>query len=209
MEGLSLARADEVELLLFMGERFRDSIAALHHYVESGAPLEDYARYSIFLSRLDSVFRAGSVVVVDEYLISKFGRSYFSQKSSVSDQALVENALELASLFERSFEIIAMSHASLNPVFLPYSGLVGGADADIIFDSTLLDLKSTMKLGYSSEDWAQVLGYAAMARASGLPIEHVGIYFARYGLNMIIPLTGEVADLLPSYLGAILSAAEN
>jgi hypothetical protein len=100
-----------------------------------------------------------------------------------------------------------MAHAVLNPVFGPYSAAVGGADADLIFDSTLLDIKSTVSLGYKAADWAQVFGYAAMARAIDIPVERAGIYFARYGLCVVITFSADLCAFLPLYLEAILDAA--
>lgn len=102
-----------------------------------------------------------------------------------------------------------MRQVSLNPIFEPYSSAVGGADADFIFDSTLIDLKSTSKLAYSTEDVAQIFGYAAMALATGKELERCGIYSARFGVTALIEISPVVKEFLSEYLSAILEAAEH
>jgi hypothetical protein len=209
MQGLDLARLREEELMVYLGDRLREAMTTQDAFIEGASPIEEYVPHTLFLARLDAVFRSGSVVIIDEFLRSVTGRSFFSQKSSVSDLELASNILSLAETFSDYFHDVRMSHIWLNPVFMPYSVRVDGADADFIFDSTLIDIKSTTKLGYSSEDWAQVLGYLAMARAIGMPIDRAGIYFARYALCALVLVTSEISDLLAQYLEAILIAAEH
>lgn len=81
----------------------------------------------------------------------------------------------------------------LNPTFGQYSDLVGGADADIILGTTLLDIKTTKHPKLTVGRWRQLVGYATLAklvREAGVgpyenaafpPIKRVGLYFSRYG----------------------------
>lgn len=207
LQGFELARAHEADLTRYLAERLQEALAALEGFVEGTRSLDEYVQHTVLLARLDAVFRSGSVVVIDEFLQSRWGRSYFSQKASVSDSELVTNVSHLADTFRHNFADVPLSHVSLNPVFGPYSNQVGGADADLIIDSTLLDIKSTTKLGYNAKDWAQVLGYLAMGRAVGMPIDRAGIYFARYGLCALVAVSADLSEFLPGYLEAILFAA--
>jgi hypothetical protein len=206
-EGLDLALQHEAELLDYMQDRLNAAIFAKDKFVDGDISMEQYAEHTLFMARLDVVFRAGSVGVVDEFLRSKAGKTFFSQRRSVDDDDLLRNIVKLGNAFTGVFGDVPMAHVSLNPVFMPYSGLVGGADADFIFDSTLLDIKSTVSLGYKTADWAQVLGYAAMARALEIPVKRAGIYFPRFGLCAMITLSADLSAFLPTYLEAILEAA--
>lgn len=206
LEGIELALGHESELLDYMRDRLNAAIAATDKFVGGDLSIAEYVPHTLFMARLDVVYRAASVGVVDEFLRWKVGKALFSQRRSVTDDDLLSNIVDLGGAFTGVFADVPMAHVSLNPIFMPYSGAVGGADADLIFDSTLLDIKSTVNLGYKTADWAQILGYAAMARATGIPIERAGIYFARFGLCAVITFTGELLAFLPTYLEAILDA---
>lgn len=76
----------------------------------------------------------------------------------------------------------------LNPVFAA-SREVGGADADLILDSTLIDFKVVKSMDAAFDYMLQLAGYAVLNVRGGIDIEpphkrpftHVGIYFARHG----------------------------
>ena len=129
--------------------------------------------------------------------------------TTLSTEELAISTLQLAKLFDQTIRYLPMRQVSLNPIFEPYSSAVGGADADFIFDSTLIDLKSTSKLAYSTEDVAQIFGYAAMALATGKELERCGIYSARFGVTALIEISPVVKEFLSEYLSAILEAAEH
>ncbi|PMP84059.1 MAG: hypothetical protein C0175_00720 [Caldisericum exile] len=206
-EGYKLAQEYEDELMQYIETNLDLAKEAMCEFSVGKLSLEKLVPYTIFLARLDAVFRAGSVVVVDTFLKSKFGKSYFSQKLTITDDQIADNVVQLAKIFEKYFKGIPMSHVSLNPVFLPYSCLVGGADADFIYDSTLIDIKAVTKFSYKGIDWAQVLGYAAMALAIDIEIKEAGIYFARYGKSAILKISPEMRGFLFKYLDSILETA--
>jgi hypothetical protein len=95
----------------------------------------------------------------------------------------------MGNLFSQQIVSIPMERVLCNPTFGEYSEAVGGAKADFIFDHTLIDIKSTIHLEYSKEMMAQILGYAVLANADNTPIDRVGIYFARYGVWAMLPLS--------------------
>ena len=74
----------------------------------------------------------------------------------------------------------------LNPLFTK-SGLVGGADADMILDDTLIDIKTTKSLKFTQEMYSQLLGYYALDTGKR-KITHIGIYFSRYGIYHTVPV---------------------
>jgi hypothetical protein len=100
---------------------------------------------------------------------------------------------------------------ALNPTFGEGSRLVGGADADLLMDDILIDIKTTKRdyvdLGYVH----QLVGYLVLMRIGGMDglspdpvIERLGIYSARFGELWSMPLgvviSSENLDLLACWL---------
>jgi hypothetical protein len=65
--------------------------------------------------------------------------------------------------------------------------LVSGADADLILDDMLIDIKVTTKAGINREFFNQLMGYYTLNEIAGIEynfgktINKLGIYSARYG----------------------------
>lgn len=75
----------------------------------------------------------------------------------------------------------------LDPTF-GASGLVGGADVDLVLDNMLIDIKTTKFLQIKRDYINQLLGYYILSRIGGIngvPKQHkintIGIYFSRHG----------------------------
>jgi len=75
----------------------------------------------------------------------------------------------------------------LNPEFGEGTGLVRGADADLLLDDLLIDVKTTKHYALRSVDWHQLVSYAALnlyfpigGGTEPVPINRIGVYFARY-----------------------------
>ena len=67
-----------------------------------------------------------------------------------------------------------------NPVFRG-SRLVGGADADLICDGELIEIKSSKNPGVERDYLLQMAGYALLDLDDGYAVRTLGIYFARTG----------------------------
>jgi len=79
---------------------------------------------------------------------------------------------------------------------------VRGADADLLVDATLVDLKTTKTASVGADILRQLAGYAALQTMGGIetdgaphtsPFERVELYFARYGVTA----TWAIPDLFP------------
>ena len=72
---------------------------------------------------------------------------------------------------------------SYNPTFGEASMMVGGADADLLVGTTLVEIKTTVKWGYMWADAAQLVGYYVFAAMVGepWPISRLAIYRSRFG----------------------------
>ena len=75
----------------------------------------------------------------------------------------------------------------LNPTFGKASALVGGADADLVIDDALIDIKTTKLFQMKREYYNQLIGYYILYRISGIDgmptnhqIKRLGIYFSRF-----------------------------
>jgi hypothetical protein len=82
---------------------------------------------------------------------------------------------------------IPRSYCLLNPTFGNASQMVGGADADVIQDSTIIDIKCVAEPSIS-DVVTQLIGYTSLYSAGsidGLPIgegiDKIGVYYVRHG----------------------------
>jgi hypothetical protein len=92
----------------------------------------------------------------------------------------------------------------LNPTFGSASYLVGGADADMIIDGTLIDIKTTKAFAIEEKHYYQLMGYYILSviegdGASMYDIERLGIYFSRQAHLEVWPVRDMV---IPSRLPA-------
>ena len=82
----------------------------------------------------------------------------------------------------------------LNPTFGAGSELVGGADADLLIDDVLLDIKTTKEASLSQEYYNQLVGNYILWKIGGeigslkeCRISALGIYFSRHARLHTIP----------------------
>ena len=86
----------------------------------------------------------------------------------------------------------------LNPTFGMGSRAVGGADADLIIDDTLVDFKVLAKPMVKARDYRQAICYALMANRYGangedVAISNIGILQGRTGELVTWPLSESVS----------------
>lgn len=121
-------------------------------------------------------------------------------------------ALHAAVPFEH---FVARERVVLNPTFAQGSALVGGADADLLLDTRLIDINTVQDASLSLDELRQLAGYAALAqlgvisvpdspaseRELGGQVTSVGLYYARHGTLVEYP----VSELLrPEQWDAVL-----
>jgi hypothetical protein len=87
----------------------------------------------------------------------------------------------------------------LNPEFGEGTRLIQGADADLLLDDFLIDVKTTNDFSLRSLDWHQLIGYVALNQnfpigggTAPVAINRIGIYFARYNHLETWPLSDVV-----------------
>lgn len=92
----------------------------------------------------------------------------------------------------------------VNPTFL-YSKLYGGADADLIIDDILIDIKTTIVDQFTKDYIHQLIGYYTLCKLENKNINKIGIYFARHNHLELIDIDKLIKidefDELLSFIG--------
>ncbi|MGD9570001.1 MAG: hypothetical protein AB7V48_17095 [Sedimentibacter sp.] len=145
------------------------------------------------LAKLDIFFRSGCIDDLNKV-----------------DNADVEDLKYLYKLINPD-EWYAKSVCILNPTFNEASLLVGGADADIIIDDMLIDIKTTKKLELKKDYINQLVGYYILYKIEELhgikkkkkdiEILKLGIYFSRFGILKVFYIEDIInLDTLPQFI---------
>ena len=135
-------------------------------------------RYCIFLAELEKVFRAG---YRESSPLSGLRVKNAEILADWIDGSWLDDLRELSwRFYDHCGDLLALPSV-LNLVF-DGSAHVGGADADLIVDGTLLDLKTSIKAEFKPEWVWQLLGYALLDYSDDFQIAGIGLYMARQGL---------------------------
>jgi hypothetical protein len=197
---LALKYHTEVRKIL---ERYWDTAVSTHKkFLSDKASVADYAESALFLASLDAYRQATSPTVLDwafkdmNIVGQPKGKLFFNQNVAVDNLGnAVSDIVQQCQLFERWLEVNTIDRVVLHPTY--------GGEVDFIYDKTLVDLKTTKKLEWSADYWAQVRRYAAVALDSGQPIERIAIYYARFGATAVLEITPERKDQLAEWLKLI------
>ena len=131
---------------------------------------DDLLEACFFLSRLDFIFR-----------------NLFNYKISLEPEN-VKDLSDLRQLMKQCNidQFCPQEKIILNPTFGEGSKLVGGADADLIVDNLLIDVKTTIEQKLTRSIFNQLIGYYLLYLIGGIDnhkdskINKLGIYFSRY-----------------------------
>jgi hypothetical protein len=160
-------------------------------FLSSGRITDELVESALLLAQVDTIFRAK---VVDKNL------------GDVHKED-IEDLSKLISLIDLQF-FKASRLCLLNPTFGDASLLVGGADADLVIDDAIIDIKTTKNFGLDREDFNQLIGYFVLHEIAGFgnlaprqSITRVGIYFARFGYLHTIDLDGIIRpETFPNFV---------
>jgi hypothetical protein len=160
-------------------------------YLETHQVTDDLLKSSLLLAKLDVVYRAGKIPENLEQI----------------DEKDIEDLRNLLAIVEPS-TFKSSGVVILNPEFGLASALVRGADADLLIDDLLIDIKTVKEASLSQEYFNQLIGYYALSkieRIDGTPPQHaikrLGIYFSRYAHLYIMPIEEVIdAQRFPDFL---------
>lgn len=146
---------------------------ARHNYLNflsTGQFTDELLRSALLLGRLDPLTRRSDYVVEN---------LEFIDQGDIADLRNLINIVQ-PNVFRTQGRVL------LNPDFGPGSLLVKGADADLILNDCLIDIKTIKKLTLERKAFDQLLGYYTLSVIERRfepeiePINRLGIYFARY-----------------------------
>jgi hypothetical protein len=168
------------ELNQFVNSKFKECKKLYDDYVNSNINVSDaLLEACLFFGILDLYVRT-----------IRFDNEIITKPTSFDDIKDLRLLLENCNLdyFTPKKKIV------LNPTFGEGSVLVGGADADLIIDNTLIDIKVTKDLKITRQIYNQLICYYLIYLIGGVEkhedvrIENLGIYFARYNSLWTIPI---------------------
>jgi hypothetical protein len=164
---------------------------AYSDYIKSGEMNDEVIKCTILLAQLDAYFRA-------QFIGEDFG---------ITDYGDVADLRKLISLANPdSFK--ARGLCLLNPTFGEASKLVKGADADLVIDDALIDIKTTKRLEFTRAFYNELIGYYTLYKLGGIPnapvepkVESLGIYYSRYGELCTFPVASVIIEgKFPSFI---------
>lgn len=147
-------------------------------YLKTGRLEDDILTSAIFLAQLDIIYRVGKL----------------DPDTGKADPGDLEDLKNLVGAIKPDL-FKSKSVCMLNPTFGEGSMLVGGADADIVIDNVLVDIKTSKYLEFTREQFNQIVGYYILNRYSGrvggveeLKLSKLGIYYSRYSILHLLPI---------------------
>ena len=151
-------------------------------------------RYCIILSLFEQVYRS------DAYrrglLMQPTVKHTVEALLAIPQDSWVDDLGVLFTRFyHRHHSLLSKPHI-LNPTFMG-SAYVGGADADLVVDSCLIDIKTSTFPQMKAEYLHQLAGYLLLDFDDKLHIASLGIYMARQG----VLFTWSISDFLSQLTG--------
>ena len=176
-------------------ERYKKFLAS-----DAPQPARDLIESSVRLAYLENIYRAN---IVDDNAFKPL------------PEAILDDLQAMLDLL-RPEDFRATTRCVLNPTFGSASPLVGGADADLIIDDTLVDIKAVKHLELSREIFNQIVGYYVLSCIGGIDncppgkLSQIAVYYARYGLLHRIKISDFVVEArMPEFIEWFKEYAKN
>ena len=172
--GYSDRRSLETTAAALYFENVLNDAKRLHDsFTRTGEMTRELISISFKLATLDLVIRTGKIIPPPDVV-----------EGDIVD---MEN---LFKVLTNSGLLVPEKRAFLNPTFDKGSDLVSGADADLVIDDTLIDIKTTKSDSFTQDMYNQLLGYYALSSFKNDldGITRMGIYFSRYGTLRTVPV---------------------
>lgn len=147
-------------------------------YLKTGELNDELFCATLLLAQLDPIYRAG---IIDPHI-------------GTIDANDIQDLKNLVSLIDEN-KFKCRNVCVLNPTFGKAFALIGGADADLLIDDALIEIKTTKFLKLQRDDFDQLIGYYVLCligEIRGLPkkidINFLAIYFSRHAFLLKIPV---------------------
>lgn len=177
-ESALLLIADNPRLLALGQHIVSQAKDRLRDFLRTGQMNTELMESVLLLAQLDPIFRAG------------VGHEHVGHIHS-DDARDLKNLISIVDpgLFQTSKLCL------VNPTFGMASRMVSGADADLVIDDTIVDVKTTKSLELKRKYFDQLIGYYVLHEIAGVGeltpkprITNVAIYFSRYAYLLTLNL---------------------
>jgi hypothetical protein len=185
-----------VALLPDFGTSLRDALAELSPVGRSLPPDDEQSisRYCYLLGLFEELFRGGLQIRSPLYELAD--GATVNDLLALPPQIWIDDLCALSTAFAGDYPALADGRVILNPTFAG-SIEIGGADADLIVDGCLLDVKTTVDPKFTrTRVLYQLLGYALLDYDDRYEIDAVGVYLSRQALLLRWPLQPLLEQLL-------------
>lgn len=175
--------SDEADLAMFnkIKRILSEARNRYQAYLKTGKITKPLLTSALFLANLDIIYRTGRF---EDYV----------ELDAVSDEDIKDLRKLIHIINPTLFK--ARKLCLLNPTFGEASRLVGGADADLVVDDILVEIKTTKKLRLTRDHYNQLIGYYTLYKIAGMlpkhKIKNVAIYFSRHAYLYVIPVKGHI-----------------
>ncbi len=136
------------------------------------------ARYCFVLGLFEEPYRSSHYA--EGPLMLPAPRKSIEELLAIPEDAWVDDLCVLSTLFYDNYHHLLTLPHKLNPTFIG-SNDVGGADADLIVNGWLIDIKATTGAKVDAQHVRQLVGYTLLDYSDKYHINSVGIYMARQG----------------------------
>ncbi len=155
-------------------------------YLQSGEITDKLLEDFLLLSQFDPIFRTGHV---------------FDIKHNVDKKDIKDLGNLISLLHSKKNLFISKEHCFLNPTFGEASRMIGGADADVVIDDIIIDIKTTINADFTRDQFNQILGYYLLNSIGGInginkkvKINRIGIYYSRFGEMLLVPIKNIIEE---------------
>ena len=154
---------------------------------------DELNRYCVALALFEQVFRAG-LSANSPLATSKLAG--YESLLGIAEAHWLDDLRNLSWKFFDEFNHLLQLPHTLNPNF-DGSRDVGGADADLVIDGKLIDIKTTVRTEINSDWLWQLLGYVLLDYSDSNQIDGIGLYMARQGVLVDWDLNEALEILCP------------
>ena len=143
------------------------------------------ARYCFVLGLFEEPYRSDRYL--EGPLMLPAPRTSVDELLHIAEDAWIDDLCQLSTLFYDKCHHLLSQPFVLNPTFKGSSD-VGGADADLIVDGCLIEVKSSIGARIDAKWLYQLAGYTLLDYDDKYHLNSVGIYMARQGLLLKWPI---------------------
>ena len=168
-------------------EIYKTFLENLDDFMDSNNPVnrrlseteeDELNRYCFVLALLEEVYRLGRIH--PNSLLAGECSSIQGLLNLADDQSIVDLRTLSYKFYDNFQQMLTLPHI-LNPTF-DGSAYVRGADADLIVDSTLIEIKTTKRKDLKRDWLYQLLGYVLLDYTNRYDIRRIAFYMTRQGI---------------------------